>query len=672
MSSPVAAHTAIRRFVPPPPPKTPKSAGTRVRLLEVATALFIERGYAAVSMRDIASAAKLTKGAVYGHFRSKGQLFVEVIRWKIAERDHAPGFSEATADFERGIGLMYAEDRRDIRLLEVDAAAAARHDPDVAAGLANLYGERDRADPRRDGRCTRPRRRGVARRRPVGGNRHEGVDRAAAARRRPTPRHARRGTERTRMNTDATKDTMITVDTRSRFVNDAVSLDPVTFVDEHVPALPEARGVDAGRGAARLGLAPLTLNVEGEPLTFCVEGERLVVERKADDALVVGLDRAAFSDLVQDVASTFGLQMSGRAKVEGGLDGFLEWEPVLRCFLDGRPVYEPGSIALLDRVGAPLDLHRSFSLDDDPSAVGHFLAEAGYLHLEGVFTEAEMAAVSAELDAAIAAAERDDGASWWARTSEGEWYPARILGFNQQSPTLRELCRSDRFRSIPSFTDDNFVQRDPDVGDSAEGLLKKIGVVEGMSDVSWHKDCSLGGHSRGCSSLTVGISVTGAGRENGELGVVAGSRRANVPVLGVDGLDLPPRAASHPDRRRHRALLVHAAHEPAAGLRRATRRVHGLRPRAPTGRPTGRARPRRDPPSTRRARRQLGTPEGEPERPGRELRARLTYITHRTDPSNRTDGGKRWNGTDGPLCAARRRRWWVSCSRARWCCRAAS
>jgi AcrR family transcriptional regulator len=143
MSSSVASHTAHRRFVPPPPPKTPKSAGTRLRLMEAAAHLFIERGYAAVSMRDIASAAKVTKGAVYGHFRSKGQLLVEVIRWKIAERDHAPGFSEATADFDRAVGLMYAGDRRDIRLLEVDAAAAARHDPDVAAGLASLYGERD-------------------------------------------------------------------------------------------------------------------------------------------------------------------------------------------------------------------------------------------------------------------------------------------------------------------------------------------------------------------------------------------------------------------------------------------------------------------------------------------------------------------------------------------------
>ena len=93
-------------------------------------------------MRDIASAAKLTKGAVYGHFRSKGQLLVEVIRWKLAARDYAPGFAEATVSVERGVELMFDEHGRDIRLLEVDAAAAARHDPDVAAGLASLYQDR--------------------------------------------------------------------------------------------------------------------------------------------------------------------------------------------------------------------------------------------------------------------------------------------------------------------------------------------------------------------------------------------------------------------------------------------------------------------------------------------------------------------------------------------------
>ena len=60
------------------PPLTPKAAATRKRLLELSAELFIDRGYDAVSLRDIADAAGVTKGAIYGHFRSKGQLLVEV------------------------------------------------------------------------------------------------------------------------------------------------------------------------------------------------------------------------------------------------------------------------------------------------------------------------------------------------------------------------------------------------------------------------------------------------------------------------------------------------------------------------------------------------------------------------------------------------------------------
>jgi AcrR family transcriptional regulator len=142
MATSVALPTSVRPFVPPPPPKTPKSAGTRRRLLDLAAQLFVDHGYDAVSMRDIASAAKLTKGAVYGHFRSKGQLLVEVIRWKIAESDQAIDFVEVSASLERGAALIHQETSRDTRLLEVDAAAAARHDPEVAAGLRSLYLER--------------------------------------------------------------------------------------------------------------------------------------------------------------------------------------------------------------------------------------------------------------------------------------------------------------------------------------------------------------------------------------------------------------------------------------------------------------------------------------------------------------------------------------------------
>jgi AcrR family transcriptional regulator len=142
MAGAVVPAPSFRPFVPPLPPKTPKSAGTRRRLLDLAARLFIERGYQAVSMRDIASAAELTKGAVYGHFRSKGQLLVEVIRWKIAERDGRTDFVDAQANPLHGIALMHDEAGRETRLLEVDAAAAARHDPEVASGLASLYLER--------------------------------------------------------------------------------------------------------------------------------------------------------------------------------------------------------------------------------------------------------------------------------------------------------------------------------------------------------------------------------------------------------------------------------------------------------------------------------------------------------------------------------------------------
>ena len=376
---------------------------------------------------------------------------------------------------------------------------------------------------------------------------------------------------------------MTTVDFRTRFEGDDVAFEPNDFFEEQLPLLVDANGLEAGRGTARLGLAPLTLDIAGELFTFRTEDDRLTTSRSGGDELVVALDRGAFSDLVQDVSSTFGLQMSGRAEVRRGtVDAFVEWEPVLRCLLDGRPVYEPGTITFEDRQGAPLDLGRSFSLDDAPEEVGHFLAQAGFLHIEGVFNGSEMAAVSAELDAAIATAERDDGASWWAQTNTGEWYPSRILGFNQKSPTLRELLHDDRFASIGTFTDDSLIQRDPDVGDTAEGLLKKVGVVEGISDVSWHKDCSLGGHSRHCCGLTVGISVTGAASENGELGVVPGSHRANVALLGTQGLDLPrlPLPTQTGDLTVHCSCTLHMSRPPVSAERRVVYSGFSLAPRA--------------------------------------------------------------------------------------------
>lgn len=373
---------------------------------------------------------------------------------------------------------------------------------------------------------------------------------------------------------------MTSIDQRFRHIGDEIDLDVEGF-HERVGELNATNGEIAARGLAALGVPPLTLVVDEEPITLAVEGASMSASRSAGDALTVSMDGATFSDLVQDVVSTFGAQMTQRATVtHGDVDDFVRWEPVLRAFLDGRPVHEEGSIDFRAAGGESLDLRRSFTVDDDPGEVGHFLAEAGFLHFEGVFTQDEMAAVSADLDRAGDDVERGDGESWWARNDDG-WAPSRILGFNLRSPALRELLHSPGFARIGTFTDDEMVQRDPDVGDSAEGLVKRIGIVEGISDVSWHKDCSMGGHSRSCSGLVVGISVTGAGPTNGELGVVAGSHRANIPALGVWAPDLPKLAlpTATGDVTVHCTCTLHMSRPPVSAERRVVYTGFGLAPR---------------------------------------------------------------------------------------------
>ncbi|MFF0494417.1 TetR/AcrR family transcriptional regulator [Nocardia sp. NPDC003482] len=55
------------------------SEATREALLEEATRLFAEKGYAGTSLEEVASASLLTRGAVYHHFASKKALFEAVL-----------------------------------------------------------------------------------------------------------------------------------------------------------------------------------------------------------------------------------------------------------------------------------------------------------------------------------------------------------------------------------------------------------------------------------------------------------------------------------------------------------------------------------------------------------------------------------------------------------------
>ncbi len=52
----------------------------RERILQQAHALFIERGFAEVSMQQIADASGMTKASLYYHFRDKEDLFAHVVQ----------------------------------------------------------------------------------------------------------------------------------------------------------------------------------------------------------------------------------------------------------------------------------------------------------------------------------------------------------------------------------------------------------------------------------------------------------------------------------------------------------------------------------------------------------------------------------------------------------------
>lgn len=70
-------------------------------LLDAAEHLFLERGYANVSMQQIAEAAGFTKGATYYHFASKEDLFLAVSkRLAINLRDHLMAPFETSGTFE--------------------------------------------------------------------------------------------------------------------------------------------------------------------------------------------------------------------------------------------------------------------------------------------------------------------------------------------------------------------------------------------------------------------------------------------------------------------------------------------------------------------------------------------------------------------------------------------
>jgi hypothetical protein len=329
----------------------------------------------------------------------------------------------------------------------------------------------------------------------------------------------------------------MTIDVRTRRTEDVRTIDRDELLDVVLPDAIRVHGDLAARGLAYLELPALALDVDGRPVTIETRANTLVLRAGIDAPIVASLSAPALSDLVQDTVTTMGLAMTAQVKItEGSINQWVRWEPVLRALLDGRKVHETGDVTFVALDGNELDLSRSFTIDDDREEMAHFVEQAGFLHLRSVFDEPEMAALADDIDHQLELATPGDDEYWWATDEHGTELPVRVLNFYEKSETLRRLANDHRYTWIGNLTGDGHIYRH-----GGEGLVKPLGIVRGLSDLPWHKDCGQGGHSFGCNGLTCGISVTGADRVSGALGVIPGSHRANTMATGRDPrLDLQP------------------------------------------------------------------------------------------------------------------------------------
>ncbi len=75
----------MKESVPRQSRKVQQSEATRAHILRVARRLFAQRGYAGTSIEDLVERVRMTRGALYHHFRDKKDLFRAV--WEQAIRE---------------------------------------------------------------------------------------------------------------------------------------------------------------------------------------------------------------------------------------------------------------------------------------------------------------------------------------------------------------------------------------------------------------------------------------------------------------------------------------------------------------------------------------------------------------------------------------------------------
>jgi len=308
-------------------------------------------------------------------------------------------------------------------------------------------------------------------------------------------------------------------------------------------------------------LRPLGIRVRetGELRTYRVEPGRdgalgIVCHSEAgpeggeEAATLIELDQETWRDLQQDLESAAGLIYGARMHfLRGDPMHFVDWEPALRWLFVGRPVYDPETIDLRDRRGAPLDPARGFALGDDREEMAHFLRTAGYLWLRGVLSSEELGTLRDEAERLRVEAREGDQESWWGRRADGTSVLCRVLRAGRQ-PAMRALHSDARLRGLVDLCDTPMkAMQEAEAKDGVTLLWKQPGVEEGLGDLPWHRDCGMGGHASLCPTAVLSVFLGPNAREAGELRFLPGSWTSSWPFAeaqaaqgqGIDGVAPP-------------------------------------------------------------------------------------------------------------------------------------
>ncbi|ADP81466.1 phytanoyl-CoA dioxygenase family protein [Pseudofrankia inefficax] len=377
----------------------------------------------------------------------------------------------------------------------------------------------------------------------------------------------------------------IALDRRTRLDSDLRTLGMAEFLAGDFPDLVVRHGALVARGVEAFGAPPLAIETADGSWSFAADGGTLAVSPGvAPGALVVTLDGDALSDWLQNQRSFNAMITARELRYRGGGEWDVSvWDSLWLTLLEGWPVVDDG-IEFLDRHGAPLDLGRVLTPDDDPAEVAHFLREAGFLHLRGWLDPADMRKVSDEIDRALPDYHEGDGRSWWATVAGGTRRCVRLQEFVERSPTTAAILNGARWDQLRRMLagDDELVRKTGARG--LEALIKPRDVVAGASDVSFHRDCHFGRHAYQCSGTVVGIAVTASGEANGQLRVVAGSHRVLMPVEIAKTRPYLPVVAvpTEPgDLTVHLSCTLHESTPPLLAERRVMYTGFSLAPREP-------------------------------------------------------------------------------------------